>query len=334
MAAMVVSGCVHIAMGRGAAISQPHRKNEPVRLMWIKWFWNLLKPSSWSGTQNAKQKTLQTRLPWLIRSLSMACLELPSSTQGNWSRQTHWARTPGNSMWIFGDHMGNLSPKNPGCTRTASSAVAAAATNFLGDFVGDLSERCGIRGVGWVMKFPKLSKVLVFGKHKEPSFYPWAYWKTGTSMEQGSSRICQSAKTHWVHFDGICLQDSHIRSIVNLLRMPVERTNQSESVHGSRWLLPSFCGGVSYPMQISNSMTPWPHEHIGCLAFHPAPRHSIPTGAPRRCWRWSCTVDYATGFAQNSLVKSCSQFCTLLGHLPLLSCIITFTTEIWYLRVF
>lgn len=33
------------------------------------------------------------------------------------------------------------------CTRTASSAVAAAATNFLGDFVGDLSERwCGIRG--------------------------------------------------------------------------------------------------------------------------------------------------------------------------------------------
>lgn len=30
------------------------------------------------------------------------------------------------------------------CTRTASSAVAAAATNFLGDFVGDLSERwCG-----------------------------------------------------------------------------------------------------------------------------------------------------------------------------------------------
>ena len=38
MAAMVVSGCVHIAIGRGAAISQPHRKNEPVRLMWIKWF--------------------------------------------------------------------------------------------------------------------------------------------------------------------------------------------------------------------------------------------------------------------------------------------------------
>lgn len=86
-----------------------------------------------------------------------SCLLRPS--QGNWSRQTHWARKPGNSMlWIFGDHMGNLSPKNPGLVHQ------------------DGFFSCGCRS-------HQLSRGLCWGSQRKVVWNPWKdeWWNSPSS---------------------------------------------------------------------------------------------------------------------------------------------------------